>query len=143
MAVVAAIATAAAIAGAVSSIQQGRAAAKVGRQNAQLALARSALEESRFQREGKRQLARIRASIATRGITVEGSPLALLADQAAEIEENAALIRLGGGIEAAQARTRGDFARSASFGQAISLFGSAAGSAVEGLSLLDGGGAQT
>lgn len=124
-----------------SAIQQGRAAAKVGRQNAKLALARSALEEARFRREGRRRLARIRTSIATRGLTVEGSPLAILGDQAAEIEENAMLIRFGGDVEAARARTRGDFARSASFGQAISLFGSAAGSAVEGLSLLDGGGA--
>ena len=105
-----------------------------------MAVARAKLEEGRFQREGRRQLGRLRASIATRGITVEGSPLAILADQAAEIEENAQLILLGGDIEAARARTRGSFAQSAAFGQAIGQFGQAVSFGLQGLSLLDGGG---
>lgn len=127
--------------GAVSSIQQGRAAKRVGEQNAQLALGRAKLEEARFRRDQRRRLGRIRAGIGARGITVEGSPLALLADQAAEIEEDALLIRFGGDVAAAEARTRGSFAKAAGISRGLSLLGTAAGFAGQaGESLLDGGG---
>lgn len=104
---------------------------------------------------GQRQLGRTRATIAARGVTLEGSPLDFLADQAMEIEEEALLIRFGGESKAqsflfgAQQQVQlhnanASLARARGISTAISSFGRAAGQFSElgsaGTTLLDGGG---
>lgn len=158
LAVVVAIASAgAAVVGGISAIQQGRFQNKIAKQNAdlaraageknaRLALGQSRAEEARKRREGLRRLGLTRAIIAARGITVEGSPLDLLAEEAAVIEEDALLIRFGGEVQAqsllfgaaVSAREQlisGRLASARGIGQGIALFGAA------GASLLGGFGA--
>lgn len=83
-------------------------AAALGERNAQAELQRAEAEEVRFRRDRQRRSAATRAAFGAAGVQVEGTPLEVLADQAAEAEEDALLIRLGGLTAAQRARLRGD-----------------------------------
>lgn len=126
---------------AIGSIHQGQSQAaaarfnaQVSEQNAQIVRQQAAEEESRARREGRRLLGRQRAAIGASGIQVEGSPLDVLADTAAELELDALTVRHRGLLEALgltqQAsldRARARSARTAGFiGAGASLLSGAA-----------------
>jgi hypothetical protein len=75
-------------------------------QQAANAIRTSALEEQRFRRSARRRAGLARAQFGALGITSEGSPLEVLADQAAEQEEDAMLIRFGGQVRKAESKAR-------------------------------------
>lgn len=135
---------AAGVAGGISSISQSRAQAQTTRQiaelNAQTVLAEADIEETRLRRANERTIAQIRASIAGRGITVEGTPLDVLAGEVAQAEENVLLrrfeaerrvdvLRFTGGTEA-------DFQRAAGLSTALGQFGTAGASILGGVGTL-------
>lgn len=91
----------------VSSIAQGLFARRLSKQNAVAAEQQAAAEETRSRRTSARRLGRIRAAFGASGGTFEGSPIDVLADQAAEDEEDTLLIRFGGRVRARQARISG------------------------------------
>jgi len=148
-----AIGAAAGIAGGVSSITQGRdqadAIEAAGQYNAALALQETAVAEERLRRDRERRLGALRAAIGGRGVQLTGSPLAILADQAAEAEEEALLVRFQG-VQRAQAIQYGasyeaSLAKSQGLAQGILGFGSAATSLLGGLQaggVFAGGGSQ-
>lgn len=87
--------------------QEGKAAQAAAEFNAQISEAQGKQKESLIRRRGRRQLGRMRASIGKAGVTIEGSPMEAMADQAAEQEidalnarfdamANARLQRMGG-----------------------------------------------
>lgn len=111
-------ATAGAAVQGVSSLQQGRFAAKAARQSAQFsqelgernaiaAEQQAGAEEARVRRDSQRRLGALRARFGASGFTFAGSPLEVLADQAMEAEEDALLVRHGGRTAAQQARLQG------------------------------------
>lgn len=71
--------------------QQADAQAAALRYNAQLARAEGNLEAGRIRRAGRRELGRQRTLLAAGGVLAEGSPLDLLAANAAEVERDAVL----------------------------------------------------
>lgn len=75
-------------------------AAAVADQNAASERARSAEEATRQRRAGQLQLARGRAGLGASGVTSEGSPADVLAQNAAEIELDAQTILYGGATRA-------------------------------------------
>lgn len=89
--------------------QQGSAAAQAARYNAALAREESSAEAGRLRRAGRRELGRQRAAIGASGVQAEGSPLELLAQNAYEIEREAAQTELAGRrtarLDLAQARS--------------------------------------
>ncbi len=89
--------------------EQGEAVARAARWNAQLAENEAKAEEARRRRVSRRLLATQRARIAASGVQIEGSPLELLASNAAELEIEALTARYRGqttaDLERARART--------------------------------------
>lgn len=129
------VSAASTVVGGVSSITQSRSQAEAIRQagayNARAALIEASVAEERLRRTQDRQLARLRASIAGRGGTLSGSPLEILADQVAEAEENALLVRYQGRIRAQQAafgsQTQATFVESRGLAEGLGSFGRGAG----------------
>jgi hypothetical protein len=129
------VSAASSVAGGVASITQSRAQAKAiqqaGDYNARAAEIETAVTEERLRRDQRRQLSRLRASIAGRGVTVEGSPLEILADSAAEAEEDALLVRYMGTIRAQQTRygaqTESTFVKSRGLAAGLGSFGRGTG----------------
>ncbi len=68
----------------------------IAEQNAERARQEGRAEESRFRRDARRQLGRVRAQFGVSGFDFSGSVFDVLADEQMEIEENALLIRSGG-----------------------------------------------
>lgn len=73
----------------IGAISQANAAAQAAEYNAAVARQEAAAEEARRRREAERQMGQIRAGRAKSGVTVEGSPLIVLADSAMEAEIDA------------------------------------------------------
>ena len=85
--------------------EQNAAFAKdLGEYNAQAAITRSRAEERRYREDHRRRQAIAFTQLASSGVRMAGTPIALLGDAAAEAEENAKLIRYGGQIDATRAR---------------------------------------
>ena len=105
--------------------------------NARLALLEGSVEEARRRRLGAVALGEARTAIGASGVRPEGSPLAFLASQAAELERNAMTARISGQAEAALQRSKALSAAEAGKRlRAATLFGglaSAAGYAYENL----------
>ena len=92
----------------VQAAQTGRFHRKLAERNALEATPRAGAEEERFRRGATRTIAAERARLAAAGGGLSGT-LPLLADLAADAEENALLIRFGGQAEAARQRFTGRF----------------------------------
>ncbi|MGB8276097.1 MAG: hypothetical protein WCF16_12610 [Alphaproteobacteria bacterium] len=95
---------------ALSSIQQGQAAAsaseynaRVAQQNAELARRKAVADEQLARQRAIRILGQGRADVAKSGITLSGSALDVLSDSAANSELDALSIRYGGVIRQADA----------------------------------------
>jgi len=76
--------------------QQAGASAAASRFNAQLAQMEGGAEASRIRRAGRRELGRQRTLMGASGVRLEGSPLDLLVDNAAEIEREAVQAEIAG-----------------------------------------------
>lgn len=92
--------------------------------------ASAAAEADRIQRERRRHIGAARAKFGASGATVEGTPLEVLGDLAAEAELDRQLALFGGRTRAHTARQRGTAAAIQGTG---SLLGTAASGAHEGL----------
>jgi hypothetical protein len=87
--------------------------ARVADNNAVIAEQNAAADESRQRRAADRQLAQTRALVGAAGVTLEGSPLEVLEDQAMEAELDALNIRYGGALQASNYRSQSQLGRSA------------------------------
>lgn len=107
--------------GGLAAFQQFRQQAEIAQQNAAFQAqvtqfnvsqiqASTAAEEARVRRDMSRRLGATRAAIGATGFTAEGTPLDVIADQAAEAEEIALLTRFGGRLQAQRARFQGSLA---------------------------------
>jgi hypothetical protein len=140
------VAGAAGIAGGVASITQSRQQAKATQQiadiNAQTVLQEAAVNEALARRRNLQTIGRLRAAIGGRGITVEGTPLDVLAGEVAKAEEEALLIRFQAERRADIIRFGGqseaEFAKAQGFSTALGQFGQAGGSILGGLGNLPG-----
>lgn len=103
---------------AVSGFTQARAETRAATQSAQFAQAlaernaaaaeqQAAAEEMRLRRDRARRLGLTRAGFGAAGVQLAGTPLDVLADEAAEAEEEALLVRFRGRVGAQEARLRG------------------------------------
>lgn len=106
--------------GALGAIQEARASsaasefnAKIADNNAIIAEQNAAADEGGQRRSASRQAASSRAAIAAAGVTLEGSPLEVLEDQALEAELDALNIRYGGRLQAGNYRSQAQLDRSA------------------------------
>ena len=107
---------------AIGSIQSGNAQARAAEYNAQAAQNQAAAQEAQQRRQAARVMASGRANAAASGIEMDGSPLEVMADSAANAELDALTIRYGGQVRADQERMRGSMARQAGYmGAASSL----------------------
>lgn len=100
------------------------------RNQAKAEQASAAAEADRIQRDRRRQMGAARAKFGASGATVEGSPLEVLGDLAAEAELDRQLTLYGGRTRAKTARDRGT---ASAIQGAGSLLGSAATMSHEGL----------
>lgn len=73
--------------------QNARIAMSVGERNAKAASDRAASEEDRLRSARRRQISAARAAFGSAGVTIEGTPLEVLADMAGVAEADALLIR--------------------------------------------------
>ena len=98
--------------------------ARAAEQDARLERERAALEEARLRRQTGKILGMQRAAFSKAGVTLEGTPLLVQEETAAEAELDALVVRFGGEIGAAREEAR---ARAERFGgrQALTagLFG--------------------
>lgn len=106
--------------GALGAIQEARASsassefnAKIADNNALIAEQNAAADENKQRRSAGRQAATSRAAIGAAGVTLEGSPLDVLEDQALEAELDALNIRYGGRLQASNFRSQAQLDRSA------------------------------
>lgn len=138
MAVMAVAAVVSAV-GAVRSAQANSAAAnfnaQVSERNAVVARQQAAADEARQRSITQRRLGSIRAAYGASGVTMEGTPLDLLEDSAAQAELDALTIRykgelaaIGAGDDATLQRARAKSAREEGTWRAASALTSAAGS---------------
>lgn len=74
--------------GAKGSVEDAEAEAKATEYNSALQLRESRIEEARRRRIARRELSSQRVAFAKSGVLLEGSPLELLADNAAEFERD-------------------------------------------------------
>ncbi len=125
--------------GALGAVQEARASAaasefnaKVADNNAIIAEQNAAAEERRHRRAADREAAGMRARIGAAGVTLEGSPLELLEDQALEAELDALNIRYGGRLQATNYRSQAQLDRSRARSARTQGFISAGTSLLEG-----------
>ena len=107
-----AIATGLAVVGA---IQGGKAEASAAQFNADAARREAASREAAQRTAAQRQLGSIRAGVSKSGATMEGTPLAVLSESAANAEIDALNTRYSGQREAALYESRGQNARTAGY----------------------------
>lgn len=142
-----AVATAASIAGTavsvMSAMNQGAAMQKQAEYNAQVAerqalAARQAasLEEERHRDKTRKLLSSQRAAIAASGLDLEGSPLAVMEETAAEAELDALLIRHSGNMSELQAKSQAAADRLAGRTARIQGYYGAGASLLNGVSAL-------
>lgn len=107
---------------ALGAIQGGNQQARAAEFNAQAAQNQAAAQEAQQRRQAARVMGQGRANVAASGIEMDGSPLEVMADSAANAELDALTIRYGGQVRADQERMRGSMARQAGYmGAASSL----------------------
>lgn len=118
------IGTAAGIAGAVGA---GRAEGAAADFNAQSAAQEAQARENAQRAQAQRQLGMIRANVSKSGATMEGTPLAVLSESAANAEIDALNTRYSGQRESALYSARGQNARTAGYMRAGTSLLSSAG----------------
>ena len=101
-----------------ATVSQHRATAKGADHQAQHARAQAAADEAEARRTARKDLSKRRAQIGAAGVTVEGSPIEILADTAAEHEIEARDIRNRGELTGYRHDLAADQARS-SVGKAL------------------------
>lgn len=84
--------------------QNARIAIGIGERNAKSALDKAASEEARLREARRRQISAARAAFGSAGVTIEGTPLEVLADMARVAEDDALLIRHQGVVGAEDTR---------------------------------------
>lgn len=116
--------------GAISSKNQADYEADVANTNAKISRQQAAAEAARTRRDTQRRLSASRTAIAASGVTLEGSPLDLLQDQAMIGHEDAALQEYGGEARAAGFRGEAAAARSRGTASLLGGLGTAGGTAL-------------
>ena len=101
--------------GALGAIQGGRAEQNAADFNARSAQMEAQSRENAQRAQAQRQLGMIRAGVAKSGATMEGTPLAVLSESAANAEIDALNTRYSGQREAALYESRGRNARTAGY----------------------------
>lgn len=119
-----AISAATSVASGIASSQQARFQQEVFEQNARLAEQRGRLEAQRLRKDRRRRLGLATAQFAAAGVALEGTPVSVLAEEAANAERDAQLVRFGASVDSAQQRARANAARSRG---AFSLLGGGLG----------------
>ena len=113
--------------GAAGSISAGNAASAAASQNAALAKLEARENERRSRRDTSALIGRSRAVAAAQGTTLEGSPMMIIEDTAAEAELEALHIRKGGSARASAFAAQAKAAKTSGlFGAGTSLLGGAA-----------------
>ncbi len=107
-----------AISSGIASQQAAEFNAAIARQNAEIERQRAALEEETERRRSRAILGAPRAQFSGAGVTLEGTPLLVQEETAAEAEFNALLVRQGGRLSAAKELAR---ARAERFGGRAAL----------------------
>lgn len=108
-------------------IQAGQAAQDAANTNAALARMNAAEAERVSRRQSEQLIGSSRAAAAAQGTTLEGSPMMIINDAAAEAEIEALHLRKGGEYQAAAYQKQGSAAKTAAYFQAGStLLGGAA-----------------
>ena len=115
------------IVGAVGAIQGGKAENSAAQFNAQSARMEAESRENAQRAQAKQQLGAIRAGVSKSGATMEGTPLAVLSESAANAEIDALNTRYSGQREAALYEARGKNARTAGYMRAGTSLLSSAG----------------
>lgn len=113
--------------GIVGAIQGGKAEGAAADMNAQSAQQEAQSRENAQRAQAQRQLGMIRAGVSKSGATMEGTPLAVLSESAANAEIDALNTRYGGQREAALYSARGQNARTAGYMRAGTSLLSSAG----------------
>lgn len=106
--------------------------------NADYAREAAKAEEQRLRRDRSRRIGATAAAFGAAGVTFQGTPMDVLADEAALAEEDALLVRAGGELREREFRIGADRARSKAVG---SLLGGAI--SIAGTSLLADSGSGT
>jgi len=112
---------------AVGAIQQGKAENSAAQFNAQSARMEAESRENAQRAQAKQQLGSIRAGVSKSGATMEGTPLAVLSESAANAEIDALNTRYSGQREAALYESRGRNAKTAGYMRAGTSLLSSAG----------------
>ena len=115
------------VVGAVGAIQGGRAEASSAQFNADAARREAASREAAQRAQAQRALGSIRAGVSKSGATMEGTPLAVLSESAANAEIDALNTRYSGQREAALYESRGRNAKTAGYMRAGTSLLSSAG----------------
>ena len=115
------------IVGAVGAIQGGNAENSAAQFNAQSARMEAESRENAQRAQAKQQLGSIRAGVSKSGATMEGTPLAVLSESAANAEIDALNTRYSGQREAALYEARGRNAKTAGYMRAGTSLLSSAG----------------
>ena len=113
--------------GALGAIQGGKAEASSAQFNADAARQEAASREAAQRAQAQRQLGAIRAGVSKSGATMEGTPLAVLSESAANAEIDALNTRYSGQREAALYESRGRNAKTAGYMRAGTSLLSSAG----------------
>ena len=115
------------IVGAVGAIQGGNAENSAAQFNAQSARMEAESRENAQRAQAKQQLGAIRAGVSKSGATMEGTPLAVLSESAANAEIDSLNTRYSGQREAALYESRGRNAKTAGYMRAGTSLLSSAG----------------
>lgn len=99
---------------AVGQTKAGDAAQQAAQYNADRAIEEAGIREQQQRTQDRAILAHSKAMIGTSGVTVQGSPLDVLAESTRQAEMNALIIRRGGQLEAQSQLYSGNAAKSAS-----------------------------
>lgn len=102
----------------IGAIQQGRSEQAAANYNAQAAQMDAAAKEAAQRNDAARQQGALRASLAKSGASMEGTPLMVMAESAANAELDALNTRITGQRESTLYRMRGSNAATASRWQA-------------------------
>lgn len=111
----------------IGAIQGGKAESQAAQYNADSARMEAQARETAQRTAAQRQLGSIRAGVSKSGATMEGTPLAVLSESAANAEIDALNTRYSGQREAALYEARGKNARTAGYMRAGTSLLSSAG----------------
>lgn len=97
------------------ALKSGQSESQAAEYNAQTAVAEAQIEENRRRTEASRAMGALRAGISKSGVTMEGTPLMVLAESAANAEIDALNAQWTGQRQAQSQLMRGSAAQTASY----------------------------